>query len=1469
MATCTEQNDHPGDKGHLVNAPPRKAKAQKTVKFSNNSEMEESCEVCGGSFKNRRGVKIHQGKTKCKSVLENRNSKSIKGGSQDQHHSGTTYTQVPNRQTHLLSEASDGVRRDSRSGTARPLNSSASSKKTESIQKRQGVNKGEKIKLYSMDIRDYGKQNNKKAKIPTGYSENQSQLGEQGSNKDNLDSTGPHEDNNIKDSFKKLISDINTGPSGDILSRHNIPMSRGDFRSLSGKSWLNDNIINEYFNLIKERNERENLAKVFTLDTYAFVRLEENFEDAYETITQRWINKDLTEMDLVLVPIHKIDHWTLLIVCVKERKIEYYDSMIGTRNNSSAPRVFKRFFKRYFEEKNKGAEFEVIIKKDAPLQTNGYDCGVYTCLNAEKIARGGYARKQYDNTARRKMMIEIFKGTLLRRDPTDIKDILDKTKYHSGTKTKAEKINQKYFKTKSQKDTKEKFKGKRENVEDKGKGKKAPINWPKSNSKEWEKLDEDLTTLLRIMYSTPERKATSHPKIIYEMCKERFGVKEKKLKSSGSGPSKRQLKCAKLRREIKQLKTAYKEAPDSDKPGIQELNSVKLRQLRLAKRAESLRNQRKKFASNCKEFLSQPYKFSREVIAPKPKGKLESSKEEVEEHLKKAHSSKQGPSEKRPLDDLHQFNDPEYKFDDNVPTFKEFMLKLRKTRSKSAPGPNGVSYIVYKRCPGVAKELWVYLKDLWKRNTISDSWREAEGVFIPKEEGAKTVDKFRTISLLNVEGKLFFSLKADRITSFLLKNSFIDPSIQKGGIPGVSGCLEHTSILSQLIREAKKEKKNLVVTWLDIANAYGSIPHNVIKQALESAHIPIRTRELIMNYYKDLKIRFTTNDFITEWQKVEKGIITGCTLSVILFSLTMSWLVESVKRETKGPKTSSGQRQVNSRLFMDDIQTTTETVPQTKHLLGKLNEKMKWAGLDFRLVKCRYLVIYKGEVKNVEIKIDGVAMRPLKDLPVKNLGKKYSYDLGEKQQIKEVEEHLKEDLKKIGKCKLPGRYKCWMVQHMLTPRVMWPLTIYNIPMSKVEEMQKRVTKSLKSWLKVPSSLSSTCFYSTTSRLRLPFSSLVEEFKVAKARNLITFEESEDICIRNANISVDGGRKANTPGEVNQAKTRLKMQEIIGIPNKGREGLGMRGRQYYSKSSKKGKRDLVVQEIRNKEEEGRKSIMTGFSNQGAQLRWEVPQKYLKQNEIIKMPEARLSFLLKSVFDLLPTPSNKNKWFKSEEKCELCGEEGTLNHILSCCKVALTQGRYKWRHDKVLRKIAECIEKRIRVNRNSNIDITSGIQFIKEGEKRDKGAGKTKRGNYLTAAKDWEISADLDNRLTVPKEITVTNLRPDIIIYSKKTKQFGIIELTVPSEERIEVSGELKKLKYEKIAQEARSNGWGVRVWAVEVGCRGFPAASLATFLKEIGYQGLQKRKILEEIGKEAENASHSLWKASYFKDWGKK
>ena len=108
---------------------------------------------------------------------------------------------------------------------------------------------------------------------------------------------------------------------------------------------------------------------------------------------------------------------------------------------------------------------------------------------------------------------------------------------------------------------------------------------------------------------------------------------------------------------------------------------------------------------------------------------------------------------------------------------------------------------------------------------------------------------------------------------------------------------------------------------------------------------------------------------------------------------------------------------------------------------------------------------------------------------------------------------------------------------------------------------------------------------------------------------------------------------------------------------------------------------------------------------------------------------------------------------------------------------------------------------------------------------------------------------------------------MMLISHQTKQVSFIELTVPSEDRIEVSGEIKKAKYEAIAVEGRQKGWRVRIWAVEVGCRGFPATSMASFIKEIGYRGKDGKRALEEIGQTAETASHSIWKWSQIKNWG--
>ena len=162
-----------------------------------------------------------------------------------------------------------------------------------------------------------------------------------------------------------------------------------------------------------------------------------------------------------------------------------------------------------------------------------------------------------------------------------------------------------------------------------------------------------------------------------------------------------------------------------------------------------------------------------------------------------------------------------------------------------------------------------------------------------------------------------------------------------------------------------------------------------------------------------------------------------------------------------------------------------------------------------------------------------------------------------------------------------------MFQHMLLPRLMWPLSIYNVPETAINRIQNRITAHLKRWLGLPKTLSPACLYSRSAKLRLPFTELTEEVRAAKARNLVILEESSDKCIKGAKIEVDGRTKADTPKEVEEAKSRLRMKEITGIANQGNEGLGWRKRQYYSSSNKKAKRDMVVKEVREKEEHRRR------------------------------------------------------------------------------------------------------------------------------------------------------------------------------------------------------------------------------------------------------------------------------------------
>ncbi|KAL1258987.1 hypothetical protein QQF64_009564 [Cirrhinus molitorella] len=121
------------------------------------------------------------------------------------------------------------------------------------------------------------------------------------------------------------------------------------------------------------------------------------------------------------------------------------------------------------------------------------------------------------------------------------------------------------------------------------------------------------------------------------------------------------------------------------------------------------------------------------------------------------------------------------------PTLKEVEVAVRAARSSSVPGPSGVPYKVSKQCPWLLRRLWKLLRVIWQRGKVAAQWRYAEGVWILKEEDSRNIEQFRIISLLSVESKIFFKIVSQRLTDFLLKNTYLDTLVQKGGVPGVPG----------------------------------------------------------------------------------------------------------------------------------------------------------------------------------------------------------------------------------------------------------------------------------------------------------------------------------------------------------------------------------------------------------------------------------------------------------------------------------------------------------------------------------------------------------------------------------------------------------------------------------------------------------------------------------------------------------
>jgi hypothetical protein len=352
----------------------------------------------------------------------------------------------------------------------------------------------------------------------------------------------------------------------------------------------------------------------------------------------------------------------------------------------------------------------------------------------------------------------------------------------------------------------------------------------------------------------------------------------------------------------------------------------------------------KEHIATSRRFRKDPYLFATKLFKDQKKSKSPTfSKDTAEKYFcetyrdeKRDHQFVPPPSWKRPAL-------PKHCFEMRCPTLKQLKKAVRHKRNGAAAGLNGLTYVPYKRCDSIMRLVHQIMKRIWKSQNVPDDWAAAYIILLSKSDVLDDPSEFRPIAITATVGKIFFSVISDRLQKFMVKNNYILSTVQKGFLFGVPGCIEHAFALFEALRDAKKAGRQIIVSWIDLKNAYGSVRHNLIQFALDWYHVPKEIQKLIFVYYEKVKAKVVTSDWTTDFFLFDIGLFQGCVLSSILFDCVFQLLLDVLKSyDHLGYNFKNCSISTLAKAYADDLSLITRNSSSNQKVLDASVEWLDW-----------------------------------------------------------------------------------------------------------------------------------------------------------------------------------------------------------------------------------------------------------------------------------------------------------------------------------------------------------------------------------------------------------------------------------------------------------------------------------------------------------------------------------------------
>ncbi|PAV62583.1 hypothetical protein WR25_19835 [Diploscapter pachys] len=305
-------------------------------------------------------------------------------------------------------------------------------------------------------------------------------------------------------------------------------------------------------------------------------------------------------------------------------------------------------------------------------------------------------------------------------------------------------------------------------------------------------------------------------------------------------------------------------------------------------------------------------------------------------------------------------------------TSDEVWERLRRS-SDTAPGPDALRYSHWRRFDPHSHILAAAFNAVHRLSHAPSNWKTSTTVLLHKKGDKADIGNWRPIALASTMGKLYSACLARRLLTWSSAHQRLSPA-QKGFI-SVPGCTEHNFTLQTVIADARRHRRNIAVAWLDLANAFGSLPHSALFDALEWTGLDQTAIGRIRELYTGTTTSVRTATGTTAPIPVEAGVLQGSPLSPILFNLAIEPMLRAAQKSSAGY--SLYGHSVSVLAYADDVALIASDATDLQNALNDVSAAADRAGLRFKPAKCASLHFTKGKPKLTTFHVQGGRMPAL------------------------------------------------------------------------------------------------------------------------------------------------------------------------------------------------------------------------------------------------------------------------------------------------------------------------------------------------------------------------------------------------------------------------------------------------------------------------------------------------------------